>query len=108
VRAVLDLTDDNFDNHVLQAARPVLVQFWAPLSVPCRRQRPIVEQLAAHFGARVHFLRVNVADHLELAIRLGVSTVPFFIFYNRGSPAPLPVGFRQEGDLAKFLYRAVE
>jgi thioredoxin-like negative regulator of GroEL len=107
VRAVLDLTDDSFDAHVLKAPRPVLVQFWAPWSGPCRRQRPIVEQLAAHFGPRVSFLRVNVDDQHELCGRLFITTVPFFILYLRGRRTHL-VGFRREAELARVLYRAVE
>ena len=72
----LKLTKDNFESLVLQADKPVLVDFWATWCMPCRMIAPIVEEIAAERADTLTVGKVNVDEAPELAMKYGVSSIP--------------------------------
>ncbi len=99
--AAIDVTGESFDTEVLQADVPVVVDFWAPWCGPCRMVGPEVDKLAARFGSSVKFVKVNVDDNRELAIRYGVGSIPTILKFERGQVAGHVVGARGADALAK-------
>jgi len=80
------VTAQTFSEHVLQAERPVLIQFWATWCRPCLMVTPIVEQLAAERADELDVVKVDLDQNPELAARHGISAVPAFVVYSGGRP----------------------
>lgn len=89
--AIVQLTNDNFDNEVLQSKTPVLVDFWAAWCGPCRMLSPLVDQVAEE-RTDVKIGKVNVDEQQDLAMRYGVSSIPTLILFRDGKPVKNSVG----------------
>ncbi|TDT30988.1 thioredoxin family protein [Naumannella halotolerans] len=63
MRELREVTDQTFDAEVLRAARPVLVEYWAPWCRPCRQLEPILVELANRFADRMDFVRIDTAEN---------------------------------------------
>ena len=100
--AEITLTKDNFEEQVLRADRPVLVEFWATWCGPCRMLAPIVAEIAEERGD-VTVGKVNVDDESELAARYGVSSIPTVILFKNGKVSATSVGYRSKAQLLAAL-----
>ena len=88
----LKLTQDNFEQEVLKADKPVLVDFWAPWCGPCGMGSPIVEEIAGEVAGRAKVGKVNVDEEPELAARYGVMSIPTLIVVKDGKVVSSTVG----------------
>ena len=100
--AEITLTKDNFEEQVLRADRPVLVDFWATWCGPCRMLAPIVAEIAGE-RSDVAVGKVNVDDESELAARYGVSSIPTVILFKDGKVSATSVGYRSKAQLLAAL-----
>lgn len=94
------ITAQNFETEVLQSEKPVLIDFWATWCGPCRRQAPIVEELAEE-GYAVG--KVDVDDQPELAQRFGIMSIPTLLVFKGGQEAKRLVGLTPKDELKKLL-----
>lgn len=78
------LTETVFDETVLQADKPVLVDFWAPWCGPCRMVSPLIDQLAEEYEGKALVGKVNVDDEGALALRYNVMTIPTVMVFKDG------------------------
>jgi thioredoxin len=81
---VLDVDEESFDAAVLQAAEPVLVDFWGAWCPPCKLIAPIVEDLATQYQGRLRVVKVNVDDNPNLIGRCAVTANPSLLFFKQG------------------------
>jgi thioredoxin 1 len=84
-RMMIELDESNFNREVLGASEPVLVEFWAGWSVPCKAMAPVLEAVAEDRAGEVKVATVNVEQHENLADRCGVRAVPTLLIFNKGS-----------------------
>ena len=91
---MLDVTDDSFEADVLDADRPVVVDFWAPWCGPCHALEPVLERLENQAGGRVGFAKLNVDQNPLSAARYEVLALPTAILFANGEAQETIVGAR--------------
>lgn len=96
---VKDITDKDFDQEVIKAGTPVLVDLWAPWCGPCRMIGPVVEKLSTEYEGKVKFCRINVDENQKTAARYRVMSIPTLILFKEGKPAETVVGAVPESAL---------
>jgi thioredoxin len=106
MKNIVELTEDRFESEVLQAAGPVLVDFYAPWCGPCKMLAPLLESLAVEFAGRVKIVKVNVDESPEPTARHGITGVPTLILFRDGRPIDSIVGLAAAKQLKAWLEKA--
>lgn len=102
---ILHVTQDTFDEKVLKATRPVLVDFWATWCGPCQMQAPILEELAKEVND-VLIAKVDVDDNPDLARKYRVMSIPTLVVFKDGEPVISAVGMQSKETLKEMLAKA--
>ena len=100
--AILHITKDNYEELVLKAEKPVLLDFWATWCGPCRMVAPIVEQIAEEFD-NVLVGKIDVDTEMELAASFRIVSIPTLVVMKDGKVANTAVGYRPKADILKLL-----
>lgn len=99
----VSVDDGNFEQRVLKAAKPVVVDFWAEWCAPCRMMAPVIDELAREMADRVEFAKVNVDHSPKTASRYSIMSIPTLILFKDGKPIKQWVGFRPKAELKKLI-----
>ena len=100
--AIVNITKDNFEELVLNSAKPVLLDFWAGWCGPCRMVAPIVEQIASE-REDIVVGKINVDEEMELAVRFGIVSIPTLVVMKNGEVANKAVGYMPKEKILNLL-----
>ena len=103
----VEIEEATFNEAVLQAKTPVLVDFWAPWCRPCLMVSPVVAELAEDYDGRVSFVKLNVDNSPRIASQYGIMSIPTLMVFKDGQPVDTIIGFRPKDELKKSLDTAL-
>lgn len=90
---IAKITDQNFNEEVLKADKPVMIDFYADWCGPCRLVSPIVDELAKTYEGKIKVGKVDVDANSKVAADYGVMSIPTVILYQKGKEVTRQVGF---------------
>ncbi len=103
----VDVSDQDFTEKVIEAERPVLVDFWAEWCGPCRMVAPIVEELAGEYEGKVDFTKLNVDFNPTVATTFGIRSIPTLLVFKGGKPVDQVIGAVPKAEIKKRLEAAL-
>ena len=104
----ITINDSDFDQIVLQAESPVLVDFWAPWCRPCLMTAPVLEELAEEYSGRITIAKLNVEQDQRAAAKYGIMAIPNLIIFKKGQPFSQIVGYKPKAELKRELDATLE
>ena len=96
---VLELTDENFEQQVLQSPVPVLVDFWADWCMPCKMLAPTIDELAADYAGKVKVGKVNTDSARDTALKFKINAIPTLIVFKGGKVQKKWVGLTSKNEI---------
>ena len=100
---IIHITDDTFEQEVLQSQTPVLVDYWAEWCGPCKMIAPALEEIANEQSGRIQIAKLNVDDNPDTARRFDVMSIPTLLVFQGGQPVKRLVGAKGKGQLLQDL-----
>ena len=102
-----EVTDQSFEQDVLQAEVPVLVDFWAEWCGPCKMLAPTVEKVANEYEGKAKFVKLNIDDNNQVAQQYGIKGIPTLILFKDGSEADRTVGLTTKDNISRMIDRVL-
>ena len=97
------VSDDSFENDVLNASNPVLVDFWAEWCGPCKMIAPALEEIAEELDGRMTVAKINIDDNPMTPQKYGVRGIPTMMLFKDGQVAATKVGALAKNQLAEWV-----
>ena len=101
--AIKEISDDTFDQEVLKADQPVLVDFWAPWCGPCKAIAPILEEVSKNYEGKLKIVKCNVDDNPATPSSYGIRAIPTLILFKDGQKMEQIVGMVQKAKLEEAI-----
>ena len=99
----INLTNQSFEEEVLQSNVPVLVDFFATWCGPCEMLAPVIAELAEKYKGKVKIRKVNVDDENELAMKYQVASIPTLLLFKEGKVVNIKVGLCSKSEIESMI-----
>jgi len=100
---IVHVTDDSFEQEVLQASKPVLVDYWADWCGPCKMIVPVLDEIADEYEGRVRIAKLNIDDNPNTPPRYGIRGIPTLMLFKEGEVEATKVGAVSKSQLTAFI-----
>jgi thioredoxin 1 len=100
---IVHITDDTFEQEVLQSPTPVLVDYWAEWCGPCKMIAPALDQVATEYGARLKVTKLNIDENPATPPKYGIRGIPTLMIFKNGNLEATKVGALSKTQLNAFI-----
>jgi thioredoxin 1 len=97
------VTDDSFGSDVIEADKPVLVDYWAEWCGPCKMIAPILDEVSKDYEGRLQIAKMNVDENREVPSNYGIRGIPTLMLFKGGKLAATKVGALSKAQLTAFI-----
>ena len=101
--AEIKLTSENFENEVLKADKPVLVDFWAEWCGPCKMLAPVIAEIAEEYEGKIKVAKLNIDEEMALAVQYKIASIPTVLLFENGEVVKKAIGFAPKESLVEEL-----
>jgi len=101
------VTDETFDQEVLQADLPVLVDFWADWCMPCRKVSPLLEEIAGEMPDKLRVVKMNADENPATVRAYRIMSLPTLTIFKGGEPVKQVVGAKAKSELVRIINDAL-
>ena len=100
---IVHVSDESFEQEVLNASEPVLIDYWAEWCGPCKMIAPIIEELAEEYGEKIKIAKFNIDENPETPPKYGIRGIPTLMLFKNGNVEATKVGAVSKSQLAAFI-----
>ena len=105
--SVVELTKDTFEQEVLGADVPVVIDFWASWCMPCKMQSEVLHEVFPKLAGKVKVVKVNVDESEKTAIKYGISSIPTLMVFVGGELKEKTVGLSSSAEISEMLIKYI-
>lgn len=100
---ILHVTDDSFEQDVLKAQAPVLVDYWAEWCGPCKMIGPALEEISDELAGQVKIAKMDIMENTDIPAQIGVQSIPLMVLFKNGEAVAQKLGAAPKGQLKGWL-----
>ncbi len=100
---IVYLTDDSFQNEVLESSEPVLVDYWAEWCGPCKMIAPILTEIASEYQGKIKVAKLNIDENPQTPPKYGIRGIPTLMLFKGGNVEATKVGALSKSQLTAFI-----
>jgi thioredoxin len=102
-QGITNVSDDSFEDQVLKADSPVLVDYWAEWCGPCKMIAPVLEEIAREYAGKLKVAKLNIDDNTQTPRKYGIRGIPTLMLFKNGQVEATKVGAVSKSQLSAFI-----
>ena len=104
---ICHITDDNFEEEVLNSDQPVLIEYWAEWCGPCKMIAPLLDEIAGEYEGKLKITKLNIDDNPNTPPKYGIRGIPTLMIFKDGNAEATKVGALSKSQLTAFIDQSI-